>query len=179
MRLLAISGSLRAVSSNTALLEAAALAAPPGIEVTLYRGLADLPHFNPDLDGEGVAPPVTEFRLRLRESEGVVLSVPEYAHGVPGSFKNALDWVVGSGELYGKPVAVFQATGRSSYALASLLETLRAQGADLFGEASVTLELMGKRLGAAEIAANAEMAGALRNALAEFKATLLRRSGAG
>ena len=94
MRFLAISGSLRLASSNTALLRAAALVAPEGVEIILYRGLGDLPHFNPDL--EAAEPPsVTEFREQVRISDGLLISSPEYAHGVPGVLKNALDWLVG------------------------------------------------------------------------------------
>src|ERR1041385_679915 len=99
MRILAISGSLRASSSNTALLQAAAELVPEDVEVVLYEGLGDLPHFNPDLDGETVAPAVSGWRSKLRDADGVVFSVPEYAHGVPGVLKNSLDWVVGSGEI--------------------------------------------------------------------------------
>ena len=107
MRILAISGSLRASSSNTALLQAAAALAPQDVEVVLYDGLGDLPHFNPDLDGETVAPAVSSWRSKLRDADGVVFSVPEYAHSVPGVLKNSLDWVVGSGELADKPVTLF------------------------------------------------------------------------
>lgn len=70
MRILAISGSLRAASSNTILLNAAAALAPENVEVILYRGLGDLPHFNPDLDKEPAPPAVTDFRAQLRKSSG-------------------------------------------------------------------------------------------------------------
>src|SRR5262249_47022129 len=110
VRVLAISGSLRSGSSNTILLRAAAELAPRGLCVILYGGLADLPHFNPDLDDEANPPPqVREFRDALRAADGLMICSPEYAHGVPGSLKNALDWVVGSGELSGKPVALINA----------------------------------------------------------------------
>src|SRR5438105_3807739 len=105
MQILGISGSLRRVSSNTALLRAASLLAPQGVEITLYDGLGDLPPFNPDL--EGAEPPsVLDFRARIQEADGVLISSPEYAHGVPGVLKNALDWLVGSEkiEIVGKPV---------------------------------------------------------------------------
>src|SRR5690349_21363282 len=105
MRILAISGSLREGSSNTAVLQAAAALAPLGVEIILYDGLGRLPHFNPDLDGENAVAPVAEWRARLQSADGVLISSPEYAHGVPGSLKNALDWVVGSGEFVNKPVA--------------------------------------------------------------------------
>src|SRR5215510_1063207 len=113
MQILAISGSLRADSSNAALLRAAAACAPDGMEFRFYdRQLGGLPHFNPDLDGEGaVAPPaVAELRALLGAADGVLICTPEYAHGIPGALKNALDWIVSSGELERKPVALIVAS---------------------------------------------------------------------
>ena len=115
VHVLAISGSLRSGSSNTILLRAAAELAPRGLSVAFYEGLGELPHFNPDLDDEANPPPqVREFRDALRAADGVMICSPEYAHGVPGSLKNALDWVVGSGELSGKPVALINASPRAT-----------------------------------------------------------------
>lgn len=168
MRILAISGSLRASSSNTALLRATIALAPPGVEVALYDGLGDLPHFNPDLDGETAPPAVKDWRARLQASDGVVFSVPEYAHGVPGVLKNALDWVVGSGEFMDKPVALFNASPRGTYAQASLTETLTAMTAKVAPEASITLQLMGTPLNADQIAADPGMSSALRSAIQLF-----------
>jgi NAD(P)H-dependent FMN reductase len=145
VRILAVSGSLRTASSNTALLRAAVRLAPRGAEVALYEGLAGLPHFNPDLDdpdgGRPVPSAVADLRSRLAASDGVLISSPEYAHGVPGSLKNALDWVVGSGELYGRPVAVVNASPRATHARASLVEVLKTMDANLVEEASVTVPL--------------------------------------
>jgi len=94
MQILAISGSLRAASTNTTLLKAAAALAPEDVMFNLYDGLGDLPHFNPDLDEDPPHATVAEFRFQLGKSAGVIFSSPEYAHGVPGVLKNALDWVV-------------------------------------------------------------------------------------
>ena len=168
LQILAISGSLRASSSNTALLRAAAALAPLEVEVALYDRLGDLPHFNPDLDGEAVPPVVEDWRSRLRASDGVVFSVPEYAHGVPGVLKNGLDWVVGSGEFMDKPVTLFNASPRGTYAQASLTETLTVMTARLVPESSLTLRLLGNRVRPDEIAADPEMAAALRSAVQSF-----------
>lgn len=168
MQILAISGSLRASSSNTSLLRAAAALAPAGVEIALYDGLGDLPHFNPDLDGEAVSPFVKEWRSALRGADGVVFSVPEYAHGVPGSLKNALDWVVGGDEFVGKPVTLFNASPRGTYAQASLTETLTVMSAKVVSEASVTLALLGKPRSSGEIAADSATAEALRTAIESF-----------
>jgi NAD(P)H-dependent FMN reductase len=103
MKIVAISGSLRAHSSNAALLGAAAVVAPPGVELDVYEGLSSLPLFNPDFDEEGMTPPppVAELRARLADADGVMLCSPEYAHGMPGALKNALDWLVSVGALLG------------------------------------------------------------------------------
>src|SRR5664279_3940423 len=168
MRILAISGSLRASSSNTSLLQAATGLAPQGVEVVLCDGLGDLPHFNPDLDGETVAPAVKVWRSKLRDADGVVFSVPEYAHGVPGVLKNGLDWVVGSGEFVDKPVTLFNASPRSTYAQASLTETLTVMSATVIVRGSITLQLLGKPVSAGEIAADPGMSAAVGTALELF-----------
>jgi chromate reductase, NAD(P)H dehydrogenase (quinone) len=128
VHIIAISGSLRAGSSNAALLRAAARVAPDRVRITLYEGLGELPHFNPDLDGEGAEPPAAVRALRelLIAADAVLISSPEYAHGVPGSFKNLLDWLVSVGELVGKPVALLNASpAGGELAQNAILETLR------------------------------------------------------
>lgn len=164
IQLLAISGSLRAVSSNTTLLQAAALLAPDGVQVRMYTGISTLPHFNPDMDEEDL-PTVREFRAELDAADGVLISSPEYAHGVPGSLKNALDWVVGSGELMDKPIALLNATPPATFAQASLTETLTVMSARVIPGASIALPLRGKKMDAAAITAHPEMATALREAI--------------
>jgi chromate reductase len=135
MRILAISGSLRASSSNAILLLAAAALAPDGMEVKLYEGLGTLPHFNPDLDkgldDPDLPAPVRDLRIRVAAADALLISSPEYAHGVPGSLKNTLDWLVGGAEMPGKPVALLNASPRATHAQASLAETLRTMSAEL------------------------------------------------
>lgn len=168
MQILAISGSLRAASSNTVLLNAAASLAPENIEVVVYLGLADLPPFNPDLDNESLPSSVSDFRSQLRKSTGVVISTPEYAHGVPGVLKNALDWLVASGELYQKPVALFSASPRAIHAQASLKETLTVMTARLITGASITVPLLGKKLDVSDVISDRGMSHAIRSALVAF-----------
>lgn len=138
--LLAISGSLRAASSNSAIVEAAVHAAPPEIEVHIYRGLAALPPFNPDLEAVETPEPVAEWRAAVRAASAVFISSPEYAHGVPGVLKNALDWVVGSGEFMGKPVALVNASAYSTFVTAQLRETLTVMMATVVVATSLPLE---------------------------------------
>ena len=164
MRVLAISGSLRSGSSNTILLRAAAGLAPRGLSVTLFEGLADLPHFNPDLDDEANPPPrVREFRDALRAADGLMICSPEYAHGVPGSLKNALDWVVGSGELSGKPVALINASPRATHAQESLREIIATMDARIIPGASVPVQ--GQKLDVSGIVADPVLSSALSSAL--------------
>jgi chromate reductase len=167
MRILAISGSLRAVSSNTSLLRAAAILAPEGMEITLYGGLGDLPHFNPDLENAEPSS-VTDLRRQVREVDGLLISSPEYAHGVPGVLKNALDWLVAGSEIVGKPIALWNASPRATHAQESLGETLRTMSTRLVPEASIAVPLLARAIDAAGIAADPGLAGPLRAALADF-----------
>lgn len=171
LRILAISGSLRAASSNSAVLRVAAMLAPPGVEIAIYGGIGALPHFNPDLEGSEPAL-VLDFREQIERSDGVLIACPEYAHGVPGTMKNALDWVVGSSEFVGKPVALINAAPRASMAQESLAETLSVMSANLIGEASIKLPLPNNRIDTAGILADEELGGALRAALAAFAAAI-------
>jgi chromate reductase, NAD(P)H dehydrogenase (quinone) len=169
MRVLAISGSLRSQSSNTTLLRAAAMLAP---EIEIYDRIGDLPHFNPDLDGEGAAPPpaVKDLRDRVEAAAAVIICSPEYAHGVPGSLKNALDWLVSVTVLSDKPVALINASPRSLFAQAQLAETLRTMAARVLADASVAVPLSGKKLDEAGMLADPEVATPLRAAIATLVA---------
>ena len=167
MKILAISGSLRATSTNTALLRAVALLAPAGIEIVLYRGLGDLAHFNTDL--EGTEPPaVTDLRAQVRNADGLLFAVPEYAHGVPGALKNLLDWLVGGEEFIYKPVALLNASPRATHAQASLRETIQTMSGRIVDEASIAVPLLAKNPDSAAIAADPEIASDLRAAIAAF-----------
>ena len=107
-KVLLISGSLRRASTNTALLETARVVAPRSLTLCSYSGIADLPHFNPDDDRPPRDLAVELLRDAIRSADAVLFSTPEYAGGLPGSFKNALDWEVGDdqiGSLNEKPVA--------------------------------------------------------------------------
>jgi chromate reductase, NAD(P)H dehydrogenase (quinone) len=172
MKILAISGSLRAQSTNTILLRAAMLLAPSSINIVLYDEIDKLAAFNPDLDLEPGPEPVLRFRAALRDASAILFSTPEYAHSIPGSLKNALDWVVGSGELSGKPVTLLNASARGEYAQASLREILKTMDARLVPDAEITLPLMGKSLTASDIAADLEFAALIRASLQKIVAAI-------
>ena len=172
MKILAISGSLRAVSSNTAVLRSAARLAPHGVEIALFEGLAGLPFFNPDLDGDTVPDTVAAFRRRVGEADGILISSPEYARGVAGVLKNGLDWLVASSEFPDKPVALINTSPRATHALAALTLTLETMSAQLVRDAFVTLPLLGTASEDTAIVANEALAAPLREAVVRFAAVI-------
>lgn len=180
LHILAISGSLRVASSNTAVLQAMVAVAPADVTISLYDQLADLPYFNPDLDRETDTPPVSvrELRGRIGHADGILISSPEYAHGVPGVLKNALDWLVSSHEFPGKPVALINISPRSIYVQASLSEILSTMSATLIKDAAFTIPLPRNRLDVAAMLADSAIAEALRTALNTFVHALSIRQSA-
>jgi len=166
-QLLAISGSLRRGSTNTALLLAAAQLAPAHVTVQLYDELAALPHFNPDLLGDEPAS-VTRLRRRIAQADGLLISSPEYARGVAGALKNALDWLVSGSEFVAKPVAILNASPRAHHADDALRLTVTTMSGRLIESASISFELLGRNLDAAAIVADAALSAALRRALQAF-----------
>lgn len=164
-KILAISGSLRQTSSNTELLRAVAFIAPPGLRITQFDGLGALPHFNPDLDIDPLPPAVRVLRESIAAADGLLFASPEYAHGVPGVLKNALDWLVSGVEMPGKPIGLLNASPRAVHAQASLAEILRTMAAEVVPAAQVSVPLLGRNLDAAAIAADPELALAIRQAL--------------
>jgi chromate reductase len=138
MRILTVCGSLQAHSSNLALLDAAERAAPAAVNVTRFDGMRDLPHFNPDLEADGAAPPapVLAWRQALAENDGVLIASPEYGHSLPGVLKNAIDWAIFSGELEFKVIAITCAVPiatRGRMGLQALRQTLNAVSAVIVG----------------------------------------------
>lgn len=167
LRFLAISGSIRERSSNTELLRAVKTIAADLADVTIWDGIGQLSHFNPDLDGEGATlpAPVAALRAELARADALIISSPEYAHGVPGSLKNALDWLVSGAEMPGKPTALLNASARSVHAHAHLEETLRTMSARIVDDAVVVVPLDGRRLDAAQIVADPALSALVRTAI--------------
>ncbi|HLN79949.1 MAG TPA: NADPH-dependent FMN reductase [Thermoanaerobaculia bacterium] len=165
MRFLAISGSLRASSSNTALLRALPLVTDPRVVFTFSASLDRLPYFNPDTEELALPASASEWRAEIREHSALVFCSPEYAHGVPGVLKNALDWLVGGVEIVGKPIGVLNTSLPSTTAHASLVETLRVMGGRVIPEASVGIVLRGLKLNAEGLAAHPALSPLLRGAM--------------
>jgi chromate reductase len=162
MNLLTVSGSLRAGSSNLRLLEAVQLLAPAGNTVTIRAPLDDLPYFNPDVEAVGLPPVVANWRSAIADCDALLISTPEYVHGLPGVMKNALDWLVGGMEMDQKPYAILNATPPGEYAQASLMEILNVLGGRHVRSASIEVPLRGSRLDAAGIAAHPDFSAKIR-----------------
>jgi len=140
VRILAVSGSLQARSGNLVLLERARALAPSGVEVVIYDGLRDLPQFNPDLEEQAPLPRVEAWRRELEASDALLLASPEYGFSLPGALENAIDWVIGSGELERKVVAVTASVNhpeRGRRGLAALENTLSALSVTIVGGAPI------------------------------------------
>ena len=142
MRIIALSGSLRQASINSAFCRAAARLAPPQLTVTVYAGLAGLPLFNPDLEGNPPAP-VLDFRAAVGAADALIIASPEYAHGISGPMKNALDWLVSFEGTVNKLIALINTSPRARHAYAATLEVLQTMSTRVVAEASVTLPLLG------------------------------------
>jgi chromate reductase, NAD(P)H dehydrogenase (quinone) len=143
INIVAIPGSLRADSSATAVMEEAISMMPEEIQLTVYEGLGDLPHFNDSLT---VPAEVDRFRKLVAGADGVLICTPEYAFGIPGSLKNALDWTVGTGEFVNKPVALITAASVGKNAHAALLLTLTALSARVAEGAALVIPFIRAKL---------------------------------
>jgi NAD(P)H-dependent FMN reductase len=149
-RILLISGSLRAGSTNTAVLRTAQTAAPDGTIALTYEGLGGLPLFNPDDDTVPLDPAVSDLRMRIADADALLFSTPEYAGALPGPFKNLLDWTVGGGETYGMPVAWINVSGSptgAADAYRSLRTVLEYTGSDIVDEACVHIPVARSAIG--------------------------------
>jgi len=167
--ILAISGSLREKSLNSVLLRSVISMIPSQVTVVNYIEMAQLPHFNPDLDlDEKVDAAVANWRRLLKEANGVLICTPEYARGVPGSLKNALDWVVSSGEFVNKPVAAISASPHpdgGAIANASLVGTLSMMSATVVEGGTLTVPFINKKFGINEEIIDSELRLNIQNLL--------------
>lgn len=174
-RVLMIPGSLRAGSTNTALLRTAEAVAPEGTTALVYAGLGDLPLFNPDEDTEPLNPAVSELRIRIAGADALLFSTPEYAGALPGPFKNLLDWTVGGGETYGKPVAWINASGSPTGAAdahRSLRTVLGYTGSDIIEEACAHIPVARSAVGSDGLIAD----GFIRQQILDALGTLASRA---
>ena len=147
--ILLINGSLRSESANHSLLKALIPLAPDPLDCQLYGGVDQLPFFNPDLDQEESSIPesVRGFRLSLAEADGIVISTPEYVHGIPGGLKNAIDWAVSSGSFVGKPMVLINVSAGDGTQLQEMLgHTLTVLEAQIVSQVSLYTSTIRKSL---------------------------------
>lgn len=163
--ILAISGSLRHASSNSIFVRALTRLHIPNVTITAFQGLDTLPHFNPDLDVDPAPEAVSAWRQTLRSADAYILCSPEYIHGVPGSLKNAIDWIASSGEFVDKPVGLFNLSPRAHHAQDQLAEILRTASALLPLAASPTLSLQGRPMDEGHVIDNEDIKASVLTAI--------------
>jgi chromate reductase len=176
MNILAIPGSLRSASINAAFCRAASRLAPAPLRISVFAGLGALPHFNPDLEAD---PPraVREFRDAVGNASAVLFASPEYAHGVSGVLKNALDWLVSFEGFISKPVVLVNTSPRAHHAYDALREVLKTMSADILSDACMTLPLLGGNTTEEAIVSSTELAPRIRESLRTLALELGTRSG--
>ncbi len=138
-KIFAISGSLRAKSTNLSIIENIARRYADRLEVSVYDSLAQLPHFNPDLERSAPVAEVEDFRRRIRAADGVLICTPEYVFSIPGALKNALEWTVGTSDFDSKPVALVTASSAGEKTHESLFLVLKTIGANLTQSTSLLI----------------------------------------
>ena len=176
MKVLALSGSLRTVSINSALLRAAARLAPPEMDVTILPGIGDLPLFNPDLELQ-LPPQVVALRCAVAAADALLIASPEYAHGVTGAIKNALEWLVSFESFVDKPVAALNASPRAHHADLALRETLKTMSAVIVEAASLSIPLLGANLTEDAMVESPAISSAIKTSLAAlYGAVVVQRS---
>ena len=167
IRIVALAGSLRRASYNRAVLEALCQLAPEPAVLDIFDGLGALPLFNPDQE-ENLPPAVTALKTALARADGLILASPEYAHGISGVMKNALDWLVSGEAFVNLPVALINTSPRASHAQAALREVVTTMSGIIVEEACVAVPLLGSGLDAGGIVADPGMSTLLREGLFRF-----------
>ena len=175
MQILALCGSLRARSLNMAILEAAKYAAPAGMEISIFRGIGGLPPFSPDLD-YNLPEVAVAFRRQAAAADALIIACPEYAGGIPGMFKNALDWLVGSEEFDSRPVALLNVSPHAVEAEAALRLVLRTMSAPVVEAASRRIPIRNRESTAESLLADPEIRASLDGALGGLRPSLLSRT---
>lgn len=167
--LYALCGSQRQASTSRRLLDALRLACPKGITIEICDLLGDLPIFNPDHEGERTPPMVAKFAAKIGQADGLIVSCPEYAHGIPGGLKNALDWLVSRDEVPFKPLMFAHASHRGDLVLEQLADVLQTMSLRIVSEAFLRLPIAGKTDEAqAAILLDARESGLLQASLGRF-----------
>jgi len=166
LKLLALCGSLRQQSYNRAALQALRKLAPESVAIEL-GDIGTLPLFNPDLEDADIAA-VARLQADLAGCDGLVIASPEYAHGISGPMKNALDWLVSGTEFPAKPIMLINTSPRAHHAQRALEEVLATMSGQLVRESFVSIALLGSQLDSRGIAADSHCAQELLQGLHAF-----------
>ena len=179
LNVLALCGSLRQASINAALLRAATRLAAPAADIEVADWLGRLPLFNPDfenvIDDRELPRAVQALHLAVDAADAILIASPEYAHGVSGTIKNTLDWLVSFEPFIHKPVAVINASPRARHADEALRETLRTMSAGLVGERSFAVELLGAHVSEDAMVDSEDVQTVVSEALAALRAEVARQ----
>ena len=177
LNVLALCGSLRKASINAALLRAATRLAAPEADIEVAGWLGRLPLFDPDLETEPELPrAVQALHLAVANADALLIASPEYAHGVSGTIKNTLDWLVSFEPFIHKPVAILNASPRAHHADDALRETLRTMSAGLVGERSFAVELLGAGMDERAMRASPAVAAVVAEAMAALRGEIDRQA---
>jgi NAD(P)H-dependent FMN reductase len=172
-RVLCLCGSLRRVSANRAALEAAQALAPTSLQLEIHRDMDVLPPFSPDLEVDPLPQPVVDLRGAIGRADALLVACPEYAHGIPGAFKNLLDWLVGALEFPAKPVLLLNTSARGSHhAQEALMEVLGTMSARLLSDDPLPVRLPGAGCTTESVLASEDRCRELQTALGVLAAGL-------
>lgn len=144
MKILAISGSAREASTNTAFLKAIQQMALAGMTLTVFHQLHTLPVFSPDAEGHSAPQQVLELLEKIDQADGIIISSPEYIRAIPGGLKNAIDWMVSRFEVVGKPIVLAHASHRGDDMLASLRLVLSTVSSNFVEDLFLRIPLIGQ-----------------------------------
>ena len=178
MKILAISGSTREASTNTALLRAMKDSAPSGLEIAVFHSLSLLPVFSPDEEGEKTPAAVEHLMRAVSDNDGIIISSPEYVRAIPGGLKNAIDWMVSRFEVIDKPIALVHASHRGEDMLSSLRLVLSTVSGAFLENTFLRFPLIGKSpKEIEELLCNPEHRSQIELFLREFEDTIRRSVG--
>ena len=172
LKLLALSGSLRKTSYNTYAIKALKALAPDHVNITIGK-IEALPLFNPDREYDDI-PALAKLKSELKRSSGLIIATPEYAHGISGPMKNALDWLVSGDEFPYKPIMLINTSPRASHAQQALIEVLTTMSGNVIQTSGVSIPLLSSDLDVDGIVANREIANALLAGLDTFYSEIVK-----
>lgn len=174
--ILAISGSTRIRSANGEILKAIATMAVESLDIHIFEGIAELPHFNPDADGDGIPASVQNFRTLIEQADGVLICTPEYVFSLPGTLKNALEWTVATTVFLGKPTALITASSSGEKAHESLRLVMKTLGGITPDESALLIQGVRQKVDSNGTITDAETLHKVQQLLHSFTQTLYAAS---